>query len=141
MKAVFGKHSFTMFEMAKKIGPHLLGVDPDAKPVPAAKRKAGTSSKPAAKRKKAAEGGARGGLAAPKKLSEAMSAVCGGETDLPRTQVVKKLWEYIKANELQDPNDGRQILCGSDPKLKLVFPNVAKVHMMGMNKLIGAHLS
>jgi upstream activation factor subunit UAF30 len=51
--------------------------------------------------------------------------------------VVKKLWAYIKENELQDPNDKRQIRC--DEKMQAIF-KVTKVDMFGMNKLLGNHL-
>ena len=56
---------------------------------------------------------------------------------LPRPQVVKKLWEHIKANDLQDPSDKRQIIC--DEKMHAVFKQ-AKVDMFQMNKLVGNHL-
>jgi len=56
---------------------------------------------------------------------------------LSRPQVVKKLWEYIKGNELQDPRDKRQIIC--DEKLQAVF-NQSKVNMFSMNKLLGNQL-
>ncbi|KAF9765181.1 RNA polymerase I upstream activation factor complex subunit Spp27 [Fusarium sp. DS 682] len=56
---------------------------------------------------------------------------------LSRPQVVKKLWEHIKANNLQDPNDKRQIIC--DEKMQAVFKQ-AKVDMFRMNKDIGSHL-
>ncbi|WBW74648.1 RNA polymerase I upstream activation factor complex subunit Spp27 [Schizosaccharomyces osmophilus] len=52
---------------------------------------------------------------------------------MSRPQTVKKLWEYIKANDLQDPNDKRTILC--DDKLKHVF-NVDNLHMFTMNKYL-----
>lgn len=58
-------------------------------------------------------------------------------SQLSRPQVVKKIWEYIKANELQDPSDKRQILC--DEKLQSVF-KTDKVHMFTMNKLLGKQL-
>jgi chromatin remodeling complex protein RSC6 len=57
---------------------------------------------------------------------------------MSRPQVVKKLWEYIKANELQDPADKRQIRC--DEKLQAVFRQ-NKVNMFSMNKSLGNHLS
>ncbi|TVY32114.1 Upstream activation factor subunit, partial [Lachnellula subtilissima] len=60
-----------------------------------------------------------------------------GEVTLSRPQVVKKLWEYIKGHDLQDPSDKRQILC--DDKLQLVFKQ-DKVHMFTMNKLLGKQL-
>jgi len=56
---------------------------------------------------------------------------------LSRTQIVKKLWEYIKAHNLQDPANKRDILC--DPMMKAVF-NVDKINMFQMNKELGQHL-
>lgn len=50
---------------------------------------------------------------------------------------MKKLWEHIKQNQLQDPNDKRQILC--DDRMQAVF-KVNKVDMFQMNKLVGNHL-
>ncbi|KAE8441160.1 hypothetical protein EG329_005816 [Mollisiaceae sp. DMI_Dod_QoI] len=60
-----------------------------------------------------------------------------GEATLSRPQVVKKIWEYIKGRDLQDPNDKRQILC--DEKMQLVFKQ-DKVHMFTMNKILGKQL-
>lgn len=51
--------------------------------------------------------------------------------------MVKKLWEYIKGNELQDPSDKRQIMC--DEKLQAVFKQ-SRVDMFQMNKLLGHQL-
>ena len=59
-----------------------------------------------------------------------------GETEMARTQVVSKLWEYIKARDLQNPSDKREILC--DGKLQNVFGQ-SSVHMFTMNKLLGSH--
>lgn len=53
---------------------------------------------------------------------------------LSRPQVVKKLWAYIKANSLQNPTNGREILC--DGALKAVF-NTDKIDMFKMNKELG----
>ncbi|KAF7553320.1 hypothetical protein G7Z17_g3717 [Cylindrodendrum hubeiense] len=79
---------------------------------------------------------AGGGFMKPFNLSPALSDLVG-EPQLSRPQVVKKLWEHIKANELQDPKDKRQILC--DDKMQAVFKQ-AKVDMFRMNKDIGNHL-
>ncbi|KAJ4244383.1 hypothetical protein ACHAPJ_011238 [Fusarium lateritium] len=79
---------------------------------------------------------AGGGFQKPFNLSETLSELVG-ETQLSRPQVVKKLWEHIKANELQDPKDKRQIIC--DEKMQAVFKQ-AKVDMFRMNKDIGSHL-
>lgn len=51
--------------------------------------------------------------------------------------MVKKLWDHIKANELQDPNDKRNINC--DEKLRAVFRQ-DKINMFSMNKLLGSQL-
>lgn len=56
---------------------------------------------------------------------------------LPRPQVVKRLWQHIKGNNLQDPENKRQILC--DEKMMAVFRQ-PKVDMFKMNKDIGQHL-
>ncbi|PHH78810.1 hypothetical protein CDD82_2837 [Ophiocordyceps australis] len=79
---------------------------------------------------------AGGGFQKPFILSETLSELCG-ETQLSRPQVVKKLWEHIKSNNLQDPNDRRSIRC--DEKMHAVFKQ-AKVDMFRMNKDIGNHL-
>jgi len=63
--------------------------------------------------------------------------VANSDLQLSRPQVVKKLWEHIKANDLQDPKDKRQIIC--DEKMTAVFKQ-AKVDMFQMNKHIGNHL-
>lgn len=56
---------------------------------------------------------------------------------LSRPRVVKSLWEHIKGNDLQDPNDKRQIRC--DEKMYAIFKQ-ARVDMFKMNKEIGNHL-
>ncbi|KAL8299975.1 hypothetical protein RB593_009699 [Gaeumannomyces tritici] len=79
---------------------------------------------------------AGGGFQKPFSLSHHLALLCG-EPVLSRPQVVKKLWEHIKGNDLQDPNDKRQILC--DEMMQAVFKQ-SKVDMFQMNKLIGNHL-
>jgi len=96
-----------------------------------------------------------GGFQKPFILSATLSELCGETqvghpvwsrssitgvnepTQLSRPQVVKKLWEHIKANDLQDPKDKRQIRC--DDKMQAVFKQ-ARVDMFRMNKEIGHHL-
>ena len=70
-------------------------------------------------------------------LSYEMSEFLGME-ECPRGQVVKKLWEYIKANKLQDPKNGQRIIL--DDKMKTLFPGRKFVTMFGMNKLISKHV-
>jgi chromatin remodeling complex protein RSC6 len=69
--------------------------------------------------------------------SAALAAVVGA-TPLPRTEVVSKLWVYIKKHKLQDATNKRNI--NSDDKLKAVFGK-AQVTMFEMAGLIGKHLS
>ncbi|MBG60618.1 MAG: hypothetical protein CMJ16_09190 [Peredibacter sp.] len=62
-----------------------------------------------------------------------------GSKPLPRTQVVKKLWDYIKKHDLQDPKNKRNI--NADEKLKPVFGGKSTVSMFEMTKLVSKHLS
>jgi chromatin remodeling complex protein RSC6 len=74
----------------------------------------------------------------PLKLTADLEAVVG-EGPMPRSQVVKKLWAYIKENNLQDPNNKRNIK--ADDKLKAVFGGKSVVNMFEMTKLVSKHLS
>ena len=69
--------------------------------------------------------------------SDTLSAVVGNKP-IPRTEVTKKLWAYIKRNGLQDKKNRRMI--NSDDTLKAVFGGKAKVNMFEMTKLVGKHL-
>lgn len=60
-----------------------------------------------------------------------------GSNPLPRTEVVKKLWEYIKKNNLQNPANKRNIL--ADDKLRPIFGK-DEVTMFEMTKLVSGHL-
>jgi len=74
----------------------------------------------------------------PMNVSEELSAVIG-KGPMPRSEVVKKLWVYIKENNLQDPANKRNI--NADEKLKKVFGGKATVNMFEMTKLVSKHLS
>ena len=76
------------------------------------------------------------GFHKPLNLSPALSELLG-ETSLSRPQTTKKIWEYIKSRELQDPSDRRQIRC--DEKMRAVF-KVDKVHMFTMTKLLSQQM-
>ncbi len=69
--------------------------------------------------------------------STVLAAVVGA-TPLPRTEVTKKVWDYIKKLDLQDPANRRMI--NADDKLKAVFGGKAQVSMFEMTKLISDHL-
>ncbi|MGH8854134.1 MAG: SWIB/MDM2 domain-containing protein [Telluria sp.] len=66
-----------------------------------------------------------------------LAAVVGAKP-LPRTEVTKKVWDYIKKENLQDPANRRMI--NADAKLKVVFGGKAQVSMFEMTKLISDHL-
>ena len=74
----------------------------------------------------------------PLTLTPALEAVVG-KGPMPRSEVVKKLWAYIKKNNLQDPKAKRNIK--ADEKLKIVFSGKAVVDMFEMTKLVSKHLS
>ena len=76
-------------------------------------------------------------LMKPLKPSAELAAVVGSEP-LPRPQVVKKVWEHIKKQKLQDPANKREIV--ADDKLRAVFGK-DKVSMFEMNKHLARHLT
>ncbi|MFA6519939.1 MAG: SWIB/MDM2 domain-containing protein [Candidatus Paceibacterota bacterium] len=76
-------------------------------------------------------------LSKPLGLSADLEAVVGAGP-MPRSQVVKKLWEYIKKNDLQNPANKRNIL--ADEKLKKIFGGKSEVTMFEMTKLVSAHI-
>ena len=74
----------------------------------------------------------------PLSLSSELEAVVG-KGPMPRSEVVKKLWVYIKKNGLQDQKNRRNI--NADDKLKPVFGGKGTVSMFEMTKLVSKHLS
>merc|ERR1712224_379833 len=96
------------------------------KKMTAAKKAAGKKARAASAKKNTAAMKKKGiGIFAPKTLSPALAGICGGKT-MPRTEVTKKIWVYIKKNSL---NQGRTIK--PDAKLKAIFP-VASLDMLKM---------
>merc|ERR1712196_316816 len=105
------------------------------KKMTAEKRRLGkTAQKATGKKNALAMKKAGKGIFAKKQLSEALAAICGGKS-MARTEVTKKVWEYIKKNSL---NNGRVIK--PDAKLKAVFP-VASLDMLKLAGHISKHLS
>ena len=101
---------------------------------PAAKKPA--AKKPAAK-KSAAKRKPNAAFMKAMTPSSVLAAVVGG-MPMPRTEVTKKIWDYIKAHNLQDPNNKRKIK--ADDKLKAVFGGKSEVSMFEMTKLVNGHL-
>ena len=74
----------------------------------------------------------------PMTVSEELAAVVGAGP-MPRSEVVKAIWVYIKKHDLQNPKNKRNIL--ADDNLKKVFDGKAEVSMFEMTKLVSKHLS
>lgn len=74
----------------------------------------------------------------PMNISEDLAAVVG-KGPMPRSEVVKKIWVYIKKENLQDPQNKRNI--NADANLKKVFGGKDMVNMFEMTKLVSKHLS
>lgn len=107
----------------------------------AAKKKAKKTTKTKAKAKPARKMKTRKPNAAfmrPLTPSSTLAAIVGGRP-LPRTEVTKKLWDYIKRNGLQDRTERRYI--NADAKLKAVFGGKGRVSMFEMTKYVSKHLS
>ena len=105
----------------------------------AAPKKAAKKAAPKkAAKKKAAKRKPNAAFMKPLTPSAALAAVVGSK-GLPRTEAVKKIWVYIKANKLQDKVNRRMI--NADDKLKVVFGGKAQVSMFDMAKHLSKHLS
>jgi chromatin remodeling complex protein RSC6 len=74
----------------------------------------------------------------PMKISPVLAMVVGAGP-MPRTEVVKALWKYIKKHNLQNPKNKRNIM--ADANLKAVFGGKGEVSMFDMTKLVSKHLS
>ena len=122
---------------SKKSAPRRAAKKAARKGVKKASKKA---SKKAAKKKSASKskGASGGGFMKPLTLSGDLAAVIGS-TPVPRTQIIKKLWVYIKKNNLQDKNNRRMI--NADSKLRVVFGGKSQVSMFELAKVINNHVS
>ena len=81
---------------------------------------------------------AQGGLAKPVTPDATLASIVGS-APLTRAALTQKVWEYVKKNNLQDPNDKRSI--NADAKLKPVFGGKDKVTMFEMTKLVNQHVT
>jgi len=102
--------------------------------------KKSASKKPVAKKsaaKKTVKRKPNAAFMKPLTSSPALAAVIG-DKPMPRTEVTKRLWDYIKKNKLQDAKNRRMI--NADDKLSPVFGGKKQVSMFDMTKLVGKHL-
>ena len=126
--------------MAKKSAKSAKGAKKKAaksvkRAAPAKKAVAKKSAKGA--RKSAGRGRANAAFMAPVTPDSALGAVIG-EKPMPRTEITKRLWAYIKKNGLQDSKNRRMI--NADAALKPVFGGKASVNMFEMTKLVNKHV-
>ncbi|MGH7658084.1 MAG: SWIB/MDM2 domain-containing protein [Gemmatimonadales bacterium] len=106
----------------------------------AAKKKTArkATKKKAVKKKKATKRKPNPAFMKPMTPSPQLAKVVGSQA-MPRTEVTKKLWNYIKRKGLQDPKERRMII--ADENLKPVFNGKGRVSMFDMTKLVNKHLS
>lgn len=90
------------------------------------------------KLKKARKSKANNPLLIPVNLSPELAVIVGGKSKLPRTEVVKKVWQYIKRHDLQDSKDKKRI--HADQNLKVIFRGKSSVDMFELTKLVSKHL-
>jgi upstream activation factor subunit UAF30 len=102
-------------------------------------KKAARGKKPAKKaaKKSGAKRVPNAAFMKPMQPDAALGAVVGGNP-MPRTEITKKIWVYIKRNNLQDPKERRMII--ADDKLKPVFGGKGRVSMFEMTKLVNKHI-
>jgi upstream activation factor subunit UAF30 len=159
MRDVFGVATFTMFTMNKYLSAHIepfkpvdlttnSSSSPASRTTPSKRQKksdAAASSSNKKPRRSSTSGGKNDDSNKKKKktsnqppyrLSQELTAVVG-TVILPRPQVVKQLWIYIKSHDLQDPADKRRIIC--DDLLQQVFKK-PKISMFAMNAELSRHL-
>ena len=110
-----------------------------------ARRKGGAARKKSAGRRKSARRKSSGRKRAPNPAfmrpmqpDAALGAVVGDRA-MPRTEITKKLWQYIKRNGLQDAKERRMI--NADDRLRTVFGGKKQVSMFEMTKLVNRHMS
>ncbi|OMP01565.1 hypothetical protein COLO4_11723 [Corchorus olitorius] len=143
LRAIFRVNTINMFQMNKALSKHIWPLnEEDAAPADSAKserkpkqgRERG-AYEPKQKEKRQKKGAS--GLLSPLPLSDALMKFFGtGENALSRADVVKRMWEYIKQNDLQDPSDKRRIIC--DDKLKELF-EVDSFTGFTISKLLTTH--
>lgn len=108
-----------------------------------ARRKAGGRKKTAGRRKARRKSSGRKrapnpAFMRPMQPDTALAAVVGDRA-MPRTEITKKLWQYIKRNGLQDQKERRMI--NADDRLRTVFGGKRQVSMFEMTKLVNRHMS
>ncbi|XP_009629952.1 upstream activation factor subunit UAF30-like isoform X2 [Nicotiana tabacum] len=151
LSEIFRAKTIDMFQMNKVLSKHIWPIDEEdgsfSLTHPASQVKSSVKKRlpkqgreealdePKQKEKRQKRGGS--GFLAPVRLSDALVKFFGnGEKALTRADVIKRIWQYIKENELQDPSDKKTIIC--DERLKELF-QVDSFHGFTVTKLLTAH--
>jgi len=124
--------------MAKKAEPKKAGAKPKAADTKSATKTKSTGEKTIKKTPAKAKRAPNPAFMKPMQISDELAKVVGSKP-IPRTEVTKKLWAYIKKNNLQDAANKRDII--ADENLKPIFGGKSKVSMFEMTKLVNKHLS
>ncbi|CAI9104384.1 OLC1v1003043C1 [Oldenlandia corymbosa var. corymbosa] len=145
LRGIFKVNTINMFQMNKALSKHIWPIEyEDETPVvesPPEKKKLKRSRQEDVEEEPKGKGkqqkGKPSGFLAPLPLSSALVEFLGtGESALPRSDVVKRMWTYIKDNDLQDPKDRRKIIC--DDKLNKLF-KVRSFTGFTVSKLLKPH--
>ncbi|KAH7297025.1 hypothetical protein KP509_26G049800 [Ceratopteris richardii] len=135
LRSLLGCDSTDMFKMNKLLARHIFTLQN-----PTADGEEPKPKKPRPEKREGSEndeGKRVGGFTALQPISEALINFLGtGESELSRSEVTKRIWEYIKGNQLQDPTDKRRIIC--DGKLQELF-GCDSFHGFGMAKYLSPH--
>ncbi|CAL0311535.1 unnamed protein product [Lupinus luteus] len=126
MRAIFGVNSINMFQMNKALSKHIWPLDSDdviqvkAEPKEKPRKQEREEDSDEPKRKEKRQKGGKSGFLAPLKLSDALANFLGtGESELTRAEVIKKMWDYIKGNNLQVGPVGKELAhCPQDREFK-----------------------
>ncbi|XP_016539640.1 upstream activation factor subunit spp27 isoform X2 [Capsicum annuum] len=142
LSGIFRAKAIDMFQMNKVLSKHIWPIDEkDAAEVKSSVKRTQKQGREEAldepKQKEKRQKGGGSGFLAPVRLSDALGKFFGnGENSLPRAEVIKRIWQYIKENELQDPSNKKTIIC--DERLKELF-QVDSFHGFTVSKLLTAH--
>ncbi|RAL46730.1 hypothetical protein DM860_005009 [Cuscuta australis] len=141
LRELFKVDSIDMFQMNKALSKHIWPLDSDGANVSASstpkEKKRKKESDEESDEPKGGEKRKKTGIQTPCQLSDGLKEFLGtGESELPRPSVIKRIWDHIKQNNLQDPSDRRKIIC--DDKLKKLF-EVDTFVGFGVAKLLKDH--
>ncbi|CAN6281244.1 unnamed protein product [Urochloa humidicola] len=142
LKKIFNVNSIDMFQMNKALTKHIWPLNSEGPASPdrsTPKEKPQKRDRNEGKKQQGGSSGSGSGLLVPLQLSDDLVKFIGtGESMLSRSDVVKRMWEYIKENNLQDPSDRRKIIC--DEKLKDIL-QVESFTGFTVSKLLAPHFT